>query len=546
MSSVFIGCSARILRRIWPLVFLFFSNWVYAISVTTSDVTILPDGTGQFTISWTGTSFNSALQESTNGGSSWSTVSSGYYDHGSVTLTRDPGIWWYRIEHCYFTPPSNLDCQYTGAYSFSVITPPDTPIISGPERNTTSPAIVLSCSWPSTATRFEWQQRLNGAPWPDDDDVFYTDTDPVQSYTVPHSGVWGYRVRACNDAGCSSYSSELVYNVAITPGVPGSISVPGNIYDGSFTVSWGAASGSVTKYDLDISRGSCGYSDEYDGLSRSKEVNVSESGTYRFQVRACNKVASFESCSGWRTSSDAVTSKPPVPVSLAVPGTSSNGEYSVSWNVITGVNKYTLQERTGDRDWTTVQDTVATSKNFSGKDNSRYSYQVRSCGDFGCSDYSSSKTINVVRERTGTATETLYHYDALGRLQFVNDTVNGNRDFDYDSAGNRTAVAEGVLSEDEDPIGDGPVPDPEPQFGAPTGLNLAGPFSQAGGYTASWGSVPYADNYVVGMEDGSQVETTSTSIGTAILRPLWVYAVRPCELSEKSCFAGSEQYCSSQ
>jgi hypothetical protein len=34
-----------------------------------------------------------------------------------------------------------------------------------------------------------------------------------------------------------------------------------------------------------------------------------------------------------------------------------------------------------------------------------------------------------------------YTYDALGRLTFVEDPVNGNRDYDYDAAGNRVLVS---------------------------------------------------------------------------------------------------------
>jgi YD repeat-containing protein len=36
---------------------------------------------------------------------------------------------------------------------------------------------------------------------------------------------------------------------------------------------------------------------------------------------------------------------------------------------------------------------------------------------------------------------TTYEYDALGRLTYVIDPVNGNRDYDYDAAGNRRVVA---------------------------------------------------------------------------------------------------------
>lgn len=36
-----------------------------------------------------------------------------------------------------------------------------------------------------------------------------------------------------------------------------------------------------------------------------------------------------------------------------------------------------------------------------------------------------------------------YKYDALGRLTYVEDNINENRDYDYDAAGNRTSVTEG-------------------------------------------------------------------------------------------------------
>ena len=42
-----------------------------------------------------------------------------------------------------------------------------------------------------------------------------------------------------------------------------------------------------------------------------------------------------------------------------------------------------------------------------------------------------------------TAKTTVYKYDALGRLTFVEDSQNGNRDYDYDRMGNRLSVAVG-------------------------------------------------------------------------------------------------------
>ena len=40
-----------------------------------------------------------------------------------------------------------------------------------------------------------------------------------------------------------------------------------------------------------------------------------------------------------------------------------------------------------------------------------------------------------------------YKYDALGRLTYVHDSQNGNRDYDYDRAGNRLKVAVGTTSD---------------------------------------------------------------------------------------------------
>jgi hypothetical protein len=437
----------RIFRCIWLLVFLFVSNWAYAISVTTSPVTMLPDGTGYFTISWTGAGYTSSVEQSTDGGSSWTTAATGYNNSGSVTFTRGPGIWRYRIKDCTFVGPSQtFTCQYTTTYSFAVGSPPAAPTFDTLIRTSGSSTFYVGANWPSTATRFEWQERKDGGAWTN-----LSFTVSGSELTGRDNGSWGYQVRACNDFGCSSYSSEMVVYVAIAPGVPASISVPGGTY-GSYTVSWGAASGSVTAYDLDIRKDSGGYSDLYEGSLQTRTLSVSATGTYYFRVRACRTTVTYTNCSDWRISPGMAASLPPVPGSFTAPAANTSGAYAVSWGGISGVDRYTLQERIGSRNWTTVQDTAATSRSFSGKGNSRYSYRVRACAAVGCSAYTAAQTVNVTRARTGAATETVYEYDALGRLQFIGDSLNSNRDFDYDSAGNRTAVFESVVNEGEDPV----------------------------------------------------------------------------------------------
>ncbi len=52
-------------------------------------------------------------------------------------------------------------------------------------------------------------------------------------------------------------------------------------------------------------------------------------------------------------------------------------------------------------------------------------------------------------------------YDALGRLTFVEDSQNGNRDFDYDAAGNRTSVTIGTANDAANELGP-PAPPVKP------------------------------------------------------------------------------------
>ena len=57
----------------------------------------------------------------------------------------------------------------------------------------------------------------------------------------------------------------------------------------------------------------------------------------------------------------------------------------------------------------------------------------------------------------GAANTITYTYDALGRLTFVSDPANGNRDYDYDKAGNRLLVSVGTASDSAAEPGSGPT-----------------------------------------------------------------------------------------
>jgi YD repeat-containing protein len=94
-----------------------------------------------------------------------------------------------------------------------------------------------------------------------------------------------------------------------------------------------------------------------------------------------------------------------------------------------------------------------------------------------------------------------YQYDALGRLTFVEDAANGNRDYDYDKAGNRLLVSTNTTNDTAAEPGAASLP-------APTGLSKSQIADCA--WRASWNAVSGAAKYLVKDTSGGSVYVTAT------------------------------------
>lgn len=95
---------------------------------------------------------------------------------------------------------------------------------------------------------------------------------------------------------------------------------------------------------------------------------------------------------------------PATPV-LTVPGTSSTGNYTVSWTTVAGANGYALQESVGaSGPWADVYTGAGSSLAISGKTNGVYRYQVRACLNQGCSNWSGVSQITVTYLPAGIPT----------------------------------------------------------------------------------------------------------------------------------------------
>lgn len=87
-------------------------------------------------------------------------------------------------------------------------------------------------------------------------------------------------------------------------GIPASITVPASSTTGSYTVSWGTATGTVTAYQL-FEATNPSFTGEtllYTGTSRSRALSGRLSGTYYYRVRSCIDVI----CSNHRAGANGI------------------------------------------------------------------------------------------------------------------------------------------------------------------------------------------------------------------------------------------------
>lgn len=178
----------------------------------------------------------------------------------------------------------------------------------------------------------------------------------------------------------------------IVPSVPPSISVPSVSITGSYTVGWGASTGTVTAYELYEATNASfsGQIKVYSGTATSSALSGRANGTYYYRVRACSTSAA---CSGYRAGGNSltVTLPPGVPPSISVPAGSISGSFTIGWGTSTGnVTAYELEEATNSSFTGAVlaYTGTATSKAISGKGNGSYYYRVRACNTAAaCSGY---------------------------------------------------------------------------------------------------------------------------------------------------------------
>lgn len=344
--------------------------------------------TGSATVSWTASSpvTSYTLQQSSNGGSTWATVYSGTATSAALTGLAD-GSYTYHVQACNDTAGNSV-CTAWEAGSALVVTLPPTsaPGLSVPASSTNG-SYTVSWSGVATATSYTLQESVNGGGW----STVQSNGNGSWSTSGRGNGSYGYRVQACNVGGCGPWSGTGTTTVLLPPASAPALTVPGSSATGSYTVSWGGVA-TATSYTLQISIDSGGWSTVQASGATSWNASGQATGTYAYRVQACNA----SGCGPWSgTGTINVLLPPGSAPSLSVPGSSTNGSYTVSWGAVATASSYTLQESVNGGGWSTVQSSSATSWGTSGRGDGSYAYRVQACNASGCGPWSGTGTVAV-------------------------------------------------------------------------------------------------------------------------------------------------------
>ena len=362
------------------------------------------DTDGSYTVSWN--SVTSAtryeLQERANGGA-WTQVQSSAATSKAVS-GKATGIYDYRVRAC------NAECGgWSATATVAVELPPDAiPVLTAPSTALNG-NYTVSWSAPGGAETYTLQEKVGSGSWV----TAYSGSAQSKAYSGKAGGSYGYRIRACNPAGCTSYSGTKTVSVVVPPATKPTLTSPANSTTGSYTVSWTAVA-TATSYTLEEQVGSGSWTAFGANSGTSQAVSGRATGTYHYRVKGCNAAGCGPvSTTGTTVVLTAPTSAP----ALTVPGTNTTGSYTVSWTAVATATSYQIQESANGAAWAALYTGSATSKAVSGKVSGSYRYRGRACNGTGCGAYSAIKTIVVT---TAPVTPTITKSIKTQR------TVNGN------------------------------------------------------------------------------------------------------------------------
>lgn len=254
---------------------------------------------GSFTVSWNAVaSANRYVLEQNALGAGWGTVQDASSTSRQI-VGGSTGTYEYRARACNAAGCGPL----SAAIAVQVIGPPvDASSLTVPASNN-SGSYGIGWSGVTHATYYPLEESYEGGAWT----LIQQDGSGGHTTWGRGNGRYGYRVRACNPAGCGPYSSVQFVTVILPPAVPQvnyadwlQHTRRGMVTRSTCFVRWTASPG-TTRYELQSGSGVARYS------GPATQVQSASSGqycAYDYVVRACGAGG----CSAW--------SAPPFPTTV--------------------------------------------------------------------------------------------------------------------------------------------------------------------------------------------------------------------------------------
>ncbi|WP_299768163.1 RHS repeat-associated core domain-containing protein [uncultured Pseudoteredinibacter sp.] len=209
-----------------------------------------------------------------------------------------------------------------------------------------------------------------------------------KTYNVSGGGTHQFRVMACYKGQCGSKKYHSV-SVSPKPSAVGNVSGPSSVEKGgSITLNWGAARGTVDKYQVDLKKpGQSRFTIHYHS-SRSKTYQMDTVGANEFRIMACYQ----GQCGPYKYHTVNVTQpQPPGSVSSfqVSPTTLYSGQsVSMSWGAASSgtVDDYQVDYKSPSASsWTTIHHNPSRSKQYVVNGGGTHQFRVRACNGTVCS-----------------------------------------------------------------------------------------------------------------------------------------------------------------
>ncbi len=254
---------------------------------------------------------------------------------------------------------------------------------------------TVNISWDNVteATHYDREVSINGASWQNRRTYDQPQTSAVFTNQQPRE--YQYRVRACNDIGCSDWTASGRVSVQATiPTAPSSVNASVSNSD-DITISWSNVS-IATHYEREVRINGGGWQNNrrYNQPQTSVTFTNQQPRSYQYRVRACNAAG----CSGWTFSGQvtvqATLPSPPSSVGAVI----NNGDdITISWSNVSIATHYEREVSINGGAWQNnrTYNQPQTSVTFFNQQSRSYRYRVRACNTAGCSGWRTSGSVTV-------------------------------------------------------------------------------------------------------------------------------------------------------